>query len=149
MLVREENGDQTPIYYVSKVLNGAKCRYPPIEKMVLALVTTARKPHPYFLSYPFGVRTHTPLKQVLGRPEASGRLVKWAIELSEYDISYLPRTTIKAQALADFVYEMTRTPQEEVPKEKPWLLHVDRSSTAQGSGAGVIITSPKGKTWSL
>ncbi|KAL0349670.1 UNVERIFIED_CONTAM: hypothetical protein Sradi_4116200 [Sesamum radiatum] len=69
----------------------------------------------------------------------------WAIELSEYDISYLPRTTVKAQALADFVSEITGTTQEEVPEERPWLLHVDGSSTAQGSGAGVVITSPQGE----
>ncbi|KAL0454247.1 UNVERIFIED_CONTAM: hypothetical protein Slati_0763900 [Sesamum latifolium] len=43
-----------------------------------------------------GAKTNTPLKQVLGKPEASGQLAKWAIELSEYDISYPPRTTIKA-----------------------------------------------------
>ncbi|KAL0359467.1 UNVERIFIED_CONTAM: hypothetical protein Sangu_0796100 [Sesamum angustifolium] len=109
VLVPEKDGAQTPIYYVNKVLNGVECRYPPIEKMALALVTMARKLPPFFLSYPVGVRTNTPLKQVLGRPEAPGRLVKWAIELSGYDISYLPRTTIKAQALADFVSEMTRT----------------------------------------
>ncbi|KAL0343673.1 UNVERIFIED_CONTAM: hypothetical protein Sangu_1254700 [Sesamum angustifolium] len=80
----------------SEVLNGAECRYSPIERMALALVTTARKLRPYFLLYPVGVRINTPLKQVLGRPEASGRLVKCVIELSEYDISSLPRTTIKA-----------------------------------------------------
>ncbi|KAL0446084.1 UNVERIFIED_CONTAM: hypothetical protein Slati_1736300 [Sesamum latifolium] len=128
VLVREEEGYQTPIYYVSKILNGAESRYPPIEKMALALVVTARKLRPYFLSYPIGVRTNTPLKQVLGKPETSGRLIKWAIELSEYDISYLPRTTIKAQALADFVSEMTGMVQEEVSVKKPWLLHVDSSS---------------------
>ncbi|KAK4404920.1 hypothetical protein Sango_0860600 [Sesamum angolense] len=72
MLVREEDGAQTPIYYVSKVLSGAECRYPLIEKMALALVITARKLRPYFLSYLVGVRTNTPLKQVLGNPEASG-----------------------------------------------------------------------------
>ncbi|KAL0434231.1 UNVERIFIED_CONTAM: hypothetical protein Slati_2757400 [Sesamum latifolium] len=144
VLVREEEGNQTPIYYISKVLNGAESRYPPIEKMALALVITARKLGPYFLSYPVGVRTNTPLKQVLGKPEASGRLVKWAIELSEYDISYLPRTTIKAQALADFISEMTGTTQEEVSEERPWLLHVDGSSTAQGSGEGIVLTTPQG-----
>ncbi|KAL0456629.1 UNVERIFIED_CONTAM: hypothetical protein Slati_1002100 [Sesamum latifolium] len=112
--------------------------------MTLTLVITARKLRPYFLSYPVGVRTNTPLKQVLGKPEASGRLIKWAIELSEYGISYLPRTTIKAQTLADFVSKMTGTTQEEVSEEKPWLLHVDRSSTAQGSGAGVVLTTPQG-----
>ncbi|KAL0427216.1 UNVERIFIED_CONTAM: hypothetical protein Slati_2896400 [Sesamum latifolium] len=83
------------------------------------------------------------LRKVLGKPEASGRLVKWTIELSEYDISYLPRTTIKAQALADFVSEMTGTTQEEVFKERPWLLHIDGSSTAQGSGAGIVLTTPQ------
>ncbi|KAL0453782.1 UNVERIFIED_CONTAM: hypothetical protein Slati_1356300 [Sesamum latifolium] len=39
---------------------------------------------------------------------------------------------------------MTGTTQEEVSKEKPWLLHVDGSSTTQGSGAGVVITTPQG-----
>ncbi|KAL0449229.1 UNVERIFIED_CONTAM: hypothetical protein Slati_1479300 [Sesamum latifolium] len=149
MLVREEKGNQAPIYYISKVLNGAESRYPPIEKMALALVITARKLRPYFLSYPVGVRTNTSLKLVLGKPETSGRLIKWAIELSEYDISYLPRTTIKAQALADFVSEMTETTQKEPFEEKPWLFHVDGSSTAQRSGACVVLTTPQGMTWSL
>ncbi|KAL0448656.1 UNVERIFIED_CONTAM: Ribonuclease HI [Sesamum latifolium] len=112
--------------------------------MALALVITARKLRPYFLSYPVGFKTNTPLKQVLGKPEAFGRLVKLAIELSEYDISYLPRTTIKAQVLADFVSEMARIPQEEASEERPWLLYVDGSSTTQGSGAGVVITTSQG-----
>ncbi|KAK4403079.1 Retrovirus-related Pol polyprotein from transposon [Sesamum angolense] len=76
VLVREEDGAQTPIYYVSKVLNGPGCHYPSIENMALALVITARKLRPYFFSYAVGVRTNIPLKQVLGKPEASGRLVK-------------------------------------------------------------------------
>ncbi|KAL0297995.1 UNVERIFIED_CONTAM: hypothetical protein Scaly_3076900 [Sesamum calycinum] len=61
-----EDGTQTPIYYVSKVLNGAECRYPSIEKMALALVITARKLRPYFISYPIGVRINTPLKHENG-----------------------------------------------------------------------------------
>ncbi|KAL0343681.1 UNVERIFIED_CONTAM: hypothetical protein Sangu_1255500 [Sesamum angustifolium] len=95
-----------PIYYVSKVLNGAKGRYAPIEKIALALVVIARKLRPYFLSYPVRVKTNLSLKKMLGKPDTFRRLVKWAVELSEYEISYLPRTTIKAQALADFIFEM-------------------------------------------
>ncbi|KAL0444776.1 UNVERIFIED_CONTAM: hypothetical protein Slati_2200300 [Sesamum latifolium] len=52
--------------------------------------------------------------------------------------------TIKAQALADFVSEIMGTNQEEVFEERPWILHVDGSSTMQGSGAGVVIASPQG-----
>ncbi|KAL0386270.1 UNVERIFIED_CONTAM: hypothetical protein Sradi_3021300 [Sesamum radiatum] len=106
VLIREKDEKQLPIYYVSKVLNGAEERYTSIEKMTLALVVTARRLRPYFLSHPVEVKTNTPLKQTLGKPNTSERLVKWAVELSEYDISYLPGTTIKAQALADFVSEM-------------------------------------------
>ncbi|KAL0407917.1 UNVERIFIED_CONTAM: hypothetical protein Sradi_1726100 [Sesamum radiatum] len=129
VLVREEEGNRTPIYYVRKVLNGAENHYPPIEKMALALVITARKLRPYFLFYLVRVRTNTSLKQVLGKLEASGRLVKWAIELSKYDISYFPRTTIKAQALADFVSEITGTTQGKVFEE---------------NGAGIVLTNPQG-----
>ncbi|KAL0461114.1 UNVERIFIED_CONTAM: Ribonuclease HI [Sesamum latifolium] len=39
---------------------------------------------------------------------------------------------------------MTGTTQEEVPEPRPWLLHVDGSSTAQGSGAGIVLTTPQG-----
>ncbi|KAL0444751.1 UNVERIFIED_CONTAM: hypothetical protein Slati_2197800 [Sesamum latifolium] len=74
--------------------------------MALTLVITARKLRLYLL--PSG-----------GQNQFPGRLVKWTIELSEYDISYLPRTTIKAQTLADFMSEMTGTTQEEVSKRDP------------------------------
>ncbi|KAL0284675.1 UNVERIFIED_CONTAM: Transposon Ty3-I Gag-Pol polyprotein [Sesamum radiatum] len=72
VLVREEEGKQLPIFYVSKVLNGEEGRYTPIEKMALALVVTARRLRPYFLSHPIGVKTNTPLKQTLGKPDTSG-----------------------------------------------------------------------------
>ena len=39
----------------------------------------------------------------MNKLEAAGRLIQWAIELSEFDIRYQPRNAIKAQALADFI----------------------------------------------
>ena len=47
------------------------------------------------------------MKQVLRRPEASGRLVKWAVELTQFDVLYQPRTVIKGQAMADFIEQCT------------------------------------------
>jgi hypothetical protein len=44
----------------------------------------------------------------MSKPDAVGRLIQWAIELSEFDIEYRPRQAIKAQALADFIAEFTR-----------------------------------------
>ena len=45
-------------------------------------------------------------------PKANERLVKWAIDLGEFDIKYKPRTTIKAETLADFMVECTIANQE-------------------------------------
>ncbi|KAL0457985.1 UNVERIFIED_CONTAM: hypothetical protein Slati_0425700 [Sesamum latifolium] len=101
---------------------------------------TARKLRPYFLSHSVCVRTNAPLRATLGKAETSGQMVKWAIELSEYDISYQPRSAIKAQALAEFVQEAIFT---EGGKSR-WLLHMGGSSTLIGSGAGVVLTSPEG-----
>ena len=51
--------------------------------------------------------TNVPLRQVLHKPDISGRLVKWAVELGEFDIEYKPRPAIKAQVLADSIVECT------------------------------------------
>ncbi|KAL0396359.1 UNVERIFIED_CONTAM: Transposon Ty3-G Gag-Pol polyprotein [Sesamum calycinum] len=122
VLTREEGRDHQPIYYVSKTLQGAEEKYPPIEKLAFALVVTARRLRPYFQSHPIVVLTNHPLKRVLAEPNISGRMVKWAVELSEYGIEYHPRPAIKAQALVDFVVEMTA--EESEHKEQWWKLFV-------------------------
>ena len=78
-----------------------------MEKLILALVTVARKLRPYFQAHTIEVPTEYPMKQVLHKRETSGRLMKWAIEMSKFDIRYRPKTTIKGQVLADFVMDFT------------------------------------------
>lgn len=90
---------------ISRILLNTETIYPEMEKWALALVTAARKLRSYFQAYPIIVMTDQLLRQVLHKPEASGRLVKWSMELSEFDVSYQLRATIKAQALADFIVE--------------------------------------------
>ncbi|KAK1557267.1 hypothetical protein Q3G72_021359 [Acer saccharum] len=151
VLVRQEDGIQKPIYYTSKALLPAETRYSPAEKMALALITAARKLRPYFQAHRIGVYTNCPLKLILQKPEVSGRLTKWAIELSEFDVEYLTRTAIKAQTVADFVVEFTepsievaRMMVEQNKKIFKWQLRVDGSSNTYGSGAGVVLTTPEG-----
>ena len=78
-----------------------------MEKLILALVTAARKLRPYSQAHTIEVPIEYPMKQVLHKPETSRRLMKWAIELSEFDIRYKPKTAIKGQVLVDLVMEFT------------------------------------------
>ncbi|XP_075521550.1 uncharacterized protein LOC142554758 [Primulina tabacum] len=93
VLIRKEGTDQKPMYYVSHVLRGAELKYSEVEKIALALVVTARKLRPYFLSHPIVVLTNYPLGRIMTHSEVSGRMVKWTVELRNmtYDIKYKPR----------------------------------------------------------
>ena len=65
------------------------------------------------------------------------------MELSEYDIEYKSRVTMKAQVLADFLTELPVRGALEQPENQIWKLHVDRSSSKQGSGVGIKLESTK------
>ncbi|CAA0837944.1 Unknown protein, partial [Striga hermonthica] len=77
VLVREEGTLQSSVYYVSKALHDAELRYPSMEKLAFALVIAARKLRPYFQEHSITVRTSYPLRQVVHRPDTSGRMIKW------------------------------------------------------------------------
>ena len=78
-----------------------------MEKLAFALVIAARRLKPYFQAHTIVVLTDKPLRKAMSSPKAAGRMALWAIELSEFDIQYCPRTAIKGQAIADFIAEFT------------------------------------------
>ena len=88
VLIREERGEQKPIFYISKTLLEAESMYPLMEKLACAVLTSARKLRPYFQSHTIVILTTYPQRTILHSPRQSGRLAKWAVELSEYDIKY-------------------------------------------------------------
>ncbi|XP_070006342.1 uncharacterized protein [Nicotiana sylvestris] len=96
-----------------------------------------------------------PLRNILHKQELSGRLAKWAIELSEYDIAYQPRTAIKSYVLADFVADFSLWIVPKAKKELQvftvsnpgtWTLFTDGSSNVKGAGLGIVLIPPSGET---
>ncbi|GAA0147073.1 hypothetical protein LIER_06864 [Lithospermum erythrorhizon] len=83
VLIREEDKVQRPVYYVSRVIRGVETRYYMTKKLVFALIVATRKLKPYFEAHLVEVITNQPLRKILENPSRSGRIVKWAIELSE------------------------------------------------------------------
>ena len=116
-----------------------------MEKLAFALVTASRKLRHYFQAHVIVVMTDHPLKKSTNKLEATGRLIQWPIELSEFDVKYQPRNAIKAQALADFTVEFTPSHEDLYKREddKTWVVHVDGSSTLHAGGIGVILKSPE------
>ena len=54
------------------------------------------------------VMTSFPLGEVMQNQDATGRIVKWALELMDQGFLYAPRIAIKSQVLADFIAEWTK-----------------------------------------
>ena len=104
-----------------------------MEKMIYALVISTQRLRPYFQAHSVSVLSDQPLRATLQRSDTSGRIAKWALKLSEYDISYLSRPAMKAQVLADFLVECATD--EYLPEERPKLppAKIEHSSNSAGA----------------
>jgi hypothetical protein len=86
------------------------------------------------------------LGEIIYNCDANGRIVKWSVELGEFEIEFCPRQAIKSQILADFVSEWTEI-QMPPPKKRPehWIMYFDGALNLEGAGAGVLLISPQGE----
>ncbi|XP_052483086.1 uncharacterized protein LOC128036208 [Gossypium raimondii] len=109
-----------------------------------------------------------PIKYMMESPALSGRMTRWQILLTEYDIIYVSQKSIKGSVISDFLairtteeYEPLRFdfPDEclmcisekegESSKEKSWKMSFDGASNALGRGIGAVLVSPKGDHYPL
>ena len=109
-----------------------------------------------------------PIKYIFEKPTLIGRIARWKMILTEYDIQYTTQKAIKSSVLADYVahqpvddYQPMRFefPDEDImyirdcnipgPNEGPepgskWSLVFDRASNALGNGVGAVTTTLDG-----
>ena len=123
-LVRDEGGSQRPVYFISRAFRGVEERYPRMENLAFALVTVAWKLKPYFQAHTIIVLIDQPLKRVMSSPEAARRMALWVIKLSEFDVQYRSRTTVKGQIVADFIAEYTQSEDKGAKGHRLWSIHM-------------------------
>lgn len=98
-----------------------------------------------------------PLKYLLSKTTLIGRLAKWVMLLSEFDIEYVDRKAIKGQVIVDQLADAPLMDDQPIHREFPdahilalsmqtWKLYFDGSCTQQGLGAGILFVTPQGYT---
>jgi hypothetical protein len=98
---------QRPVYYISEVLHEAKTRYLEVNKLLYAVLIAFRKLRHYFQAHEISVVSSFPLRVVLHNPNATGNIAKWAAELAEFELDFVPRHAVKSQMLVDFIVDWT------------------------------------------
>ena len=157
VLVRDDDGVQRPVYYVSKSLHEADICYLPLERVILAVVHATLKLLHYFQAHIVVVLTQLLLRSLFRKVDYTGRVAKWATILGAFDIKYMPRTSIKGHVLADLVVEFVEPSFEEngerpsmdeksvkmISLQEPlsWKVYVDITSNQRGLGVGLVVVS--------
>jgi hypothetical protein len=110
------------------------------------VLITSRKLRHYFQEYSISVVFDYLLGDILQNQDATGRISKWAVELGALNIDFKPRTTIKSQALVDFMAEW-RENQLPTPTERPehWVMYFDGSLKLGGASARILLISSTGE----
>lgn len=91
------------------------------------------------------VLTDQPLGSILRNPVSSGRMVKWAVELAQYNLVYRSKISIKVQMLADFIVKcMVPTAQQGLDAAEPVKereMYTDKASSGKGYDEGIVLIS--------
>ncbi|CAL8989853.1 unnamed protein product [Prunus brigantina] len=151
-----DDGKENALYYLSRTLVGAEQNYTPIEKVCLALVFAVQKLRHYILSHRvILISKADPLRYLMSKPVLSGRIAKWSLLLSEFEIKFVPQKAIKGQALADFLAAHPTPDNMELSADLPdeevfttealtWQLYFDGAARRNGAGAGLVFITPSG-----
>jgi hypothetical protein len=112
--------------------------------MFLYVVLIAKhKLRHYFDAHPVVVVSSSGLGDIINNHESTGHITKCGLELMGLDITNAPRTTIKSQALTDFVAKWSEEQASTAPiKVECWTMYFDGSLTLEGVGVGVLLISP-------
>ncbi|XP_074290694.1 uncharacterized protein LOC141617398 [Silene latifolia] len=151
-----EDRRERALYYLSRTLVGAELNYSPVEKIYLALVFAIQKLRHYMQAHTIHVVSKAdPVKYILLRPVLTGKLVKWAMLLKQYDLVFVPQKAVEGQAFDDFFADHPVPAEWEIsddlPGEEifyvdvlpPWQMYFDGAVRQDGAEAGDVFVTPQ------
>jgi len=79
---------------------------------------------------------------MLSMPILNGRIGKWILALSKFDLRYESTKAVKGQAIANFI-TYQREGEVTLLELTPRALFFDGSTCKQGGGVGIVLISPQ------
>ena len=153
----DDSGKGRAIYYLSKRMLEYEMRYVMIERLYLALVWTTKRLKHYMTEYSVCLISRLDqLRYLFDKPTLNGRLMRWLVLLTEFDIQYVSQKSIKGSIVADHLASLPisegRPIDDDFPDEEfiamtslsCWHMYFDGATNQSGFGIGVFLISPQG-----
>ncbi|KAJ9679424.1 hypothetical protein PVL29_021374 [Vitis rotundifolia] len=152
-----DSGKEQAIYYLSKRMLDYETRYVMIERYCLTLVWATRRLRHYMTEYSVHLISRLdPLRYLFDRPALVGRLMRWLVLLTEFDIHYVTQKSVRGSIVADHLASLPvsdgRAIDDDFPDEdiaavtslSGWRMYFDGAANHSGYGIGVLLISPHG-----
>jgi hypothetical protein len=144
-LIQEFEGKERVVAYLSRKLLDPETRYSAAEKLCLCVYYSCTKFQHYLLNAECIVYSKFDvIKHMLPMPILNGRIGKWILALSEFELKFESTKAVKGQIIADFITEH-RDPSINLLEITPWALFFDGYSCGKVGGVGILLISPRGE----
>jgi hypothetical protein len=144
-LIKQFEGKERVVAYLSRKLLDPETRYSAAEKLCLCVYYSCTKFRHYLLNVECIVYSKFDvIKHILSMPILNGRIGKWILALSEFELRFESAKAVKEQIIADFITEH-RSSSINLLEITPWALFFDGSSCGKGGGVGILLISSKGE----
>jgi ribonuclease HI len=144
-LIQEFEGKERVVAYLSQKLLDPETRYSAAEKLCLCVYYSCTKFQHYLLNAECVVYSKFDvIKHMLSMPILNGRIGKWILALSKFELKFESTKAVKGQIFADFITKH-RDPSINLLEITPWALLFDGSSCGKGGGVGILLISTRGE----
>ena len=153
----DDSGKERAIYYLSKRMLEYECKYIMIERLCLALVWATKRLRHYVTEYSILLVSRLdPLRYLFDRPVLTGRLMRWLVLLTEFDIQYMTHKSVKGSIVVDHLASLLVSDDKPIDDDFPdeqfvsmtsitgWQLYFDGAAHQSGFVIGVLLISPQG-----
>ena len=150
----DDLGKEQAIYYLSKRMLEYECKYIMIERLCLSLVWATRRLRHYVTEYSILLVSRLdPLRYLFDRPILTGRLMRWLVLLTEFDIQYMTQKLAKGSIVADHLASLPVSDDRPIDDDFldeqfvsmtsiGWQLYFDGAANQLGFGIGILLISP-------